>query len=212
MRSRNLVWVITLIFIFSLALLSGCGPSSSGQETAGTGAQPDLQAELQQQIRDIQQGAGRLASMIHSAINDERARYGLAALQWDSDLATIALGHSKDMGERNYFDHVSPDGKDFKARYDEYGYHRETRIGDKVYVGGENLFMTNVVETTTYDPDTGSVYEYKFNDLESLARAADEGWMQSEGHRENILTPFSREGIGVFVTSEGKVYVTENFS
>ena len=36
--------------------------------------------------------------------------------------------------------------------------------------------------------------------------------MNSPGHRENILTGvFDREGIGVEITQDYKVYVTQNF-
>ena len=79
-------------------------------------------------------------------------------------------------------------------------------------MGGENLFLNNVVESYTYDDLTGEVFEYRFNSLEELAQSTVDGWMDSPGHRENILTPFSREGIGIIVTDEGEVYITENFS
>ncbi len=36
--------------------------------------------------------------------------------------------------------------------------------------------------------------------------------MNSPGHRENILTEiYDREGIGVEITDDHKVYVTQNF-
>ncbi len=203
-----------LLIIFLMLMPAGCSlaRSSNEQPPATQEAPSDPQAQLEEHVKEAQNGSNQLASNIHSAINEQRRTNGLSALQWDSDLAAIALSHSQDMAARNYFDHVSPDGKDFKARYEEYGYTKQTRIGDMVYVGGENLFLNNVVESTTYDKLTGAVYAYKFNDLESLVRSTVDGWMQSEGHRKNILTPFSREGIGVFVTADGKVYITENFS
>jgi uncharacterized protein YkwD len=163
-------------------------------------------------VQYVRDNASRLASLIHGYINDERRAHGLRELQWDQQLAQIAYAHSKDMSDRDYFDHVSPEGKDFAARYRENGYTRQTRVGDQVYVGGENLFLNNVVASYTFDQLSGEVLSYEFNDLEELARSTVDGWMDSPGHRANILTPFSREGIGIFVNGEGEVYITENFS
>ncbi|OFW68709.1 MAG: hypothetical protein A2V52_01135 [Actinobacteria bacterium RBG_19FT_COMBO_54_7] len=217
MHSRQrfcLVYLLIMLAIFSIvgAGCSAISNDSGNAETMQEQAGPDAQAELQQHVEEVQANSERLASMIHEGINDQRKINGLNSLQWDSDLASIALSHSKDMAVRNYFDHVSPDGKDFQARYQQYGYHKQTRVGDVTYVGGENLFLYSVIESTTTHKNTGEVFEYKFNDLQDLARATVDGWMGSQGHRDNILTPFTREGIGVFVTADGKVYVTENFS
>ncbi|WP_268626203.1 CAP domain-containing protein [Paenibacillus alvei] len=38
-----------------------------------------------------------------------------------------------------------------------------------------------------------------------------ENWMNSEGHRANILGDYSRMGVGVFFGGKSKVYYTENF-
>ncbi|QGQ98454.1 copper amine oxidase [Paenibacillus psychroresistens] len=40
---------------------------------------------------------------------------------------------------------------------------------------------------------------------------AHEGWMNSEGHRKNILTDFKRLGVGVGLSEKDRVYYTENF-
>jgi uncharacterized protein YkwD len=203
-----------LIVILAILLCAGCLSTSipvkderdQGQNTA------DLQTELEENIAYVQQHANDLASMVHRLINDQRRDNHLDPLQWDQQLADIALSHSKDMAKRDYFDHISPEGEDFADRYEEHGYTKETRIGNQVFVGGENLFLYNVVASSTYDKETNEVHDYVFNNLEDLARSTVDGWMESPGHRENILTPFTREGIGVEVTDEGEVYITENFS
>jgi len=52
---------------------------------------------------------------------------------------------------------------------------------------------------------------YHWNSPEAIAQTTVAGWMNSSGHRENILTlTFDREGIGIAIASE-KVYITENF-
>jgi uncharacterized protein YkwD len=48
--------------------------------------------------------------------------------------------------------------------------------------------------------------------MEEIASQVVNGWMNSPGHRENILNArYDREGIGIAVSSDGKVYVTQNF-
>ena len=50
-----------------------------------------------------------------------------------------------------------------------------------------------------------------WNDPDHVAKDAVNGWMDSPGHRKNILTPeFDREGIGVKV-SAFSIYITQNF-
>ncbi|WP_287152590.1 CAP domain-containing protein [Candidatus Solincola tengchongensis] len=182
------------------------------REPEGLFASADLEEEKAGHISHIRDNSLELAYLIHRKINDVRKRYGLSALSWDQELAAIALEHSRDMAERDYFDHVSPEGKDFTDRYREHGYKRTTRVGTVEYKGGENLFLGNVVKSYTYDRETGEILSYSYFTLEGLAEAAVNGWMESPGHRENILTPFSREGIGVWVDDDGEVYVTQNFS
>ncbi|MBC7246388.1 MAG: CAP domain-containing protein [Actinobacteria bacterium] len=207
----------TIVFLIAASLLAfpagGClGGSVSGTQERNAEDSARLALELAEHVRYVRDNASQLASLIHRYINEERKKRGLRDLQWDQQLAQIAYAHSKDMSDRDYFDHVSPEGEDFSARYRKNGYTLQTRVGDQVYVGGENLFLNNVVASYTYDQLSGEVLSYTFNDLEKLARSTVDGWMDSPGHRENILTPFSREGIGIFVNGEGEVYITENFS
>ncbi len=214
---RARIWVAACAILSLLVSLpaAGCYPAGGAgvEETADAEARAErLSRELQEHIDHVRANTSQLASTIHRYINGERRKHGLRDLQWDQQLAEIALSHSKDMSARGYFDHVSPDGKDFAARYREHGYTLQTRVGDQVYVGGENLFLNNVVASYTYDQVTGDVLSYEYNDLEELARSTVDGWMASPGHRENILTPFTREGIGIHVNDKGEVYITENFS
>ena len=214
-KSRAAIAVSMLAAALLLILpLAGCITSVSTAEETQTPEEraADLEAQLMAEVQLFRENANSLVNLIHQGINDERRENGLQPLKWDPQLATIAFSHSSDMAERDYFDHVSPEGEDFADRYEENHYSKDTRIGNQVYLGGENLFLNNVVESYTYDEVTGEVFEYRFNSLEGLAQSTVEGWMDSPGHRENILTPFSREGIGIYITDEGEVYITENFS
>jgi len=44
-------------------------------------------------------------------MNAHRISLGLSALVWDSRAAAVAQAHSRDMFDRHYFSHTSPDGR-----------------------------------------------------------------------------------------------------
>jgi uncharacterized protein YkwD len=45
-----------------------------------------------------------------------------------------------------------------------------------------------------------------------LAEVVVDGWMDSPGHRENILEDgYGLQGIGVAISSDEEVFVTQNF-
>lgn len=52
-------------------------------------------------------------------VNSERAKEGLKALLWDTSLRDVGRKHSRDMFERKYFSHFSPEGKDVGDRLGE---------------------------------------------------------------------------------------------
>jgi uncharacterized protein YkwD len=109
------------------------------------------------------------------------------------------------MADREYFSHVSPDGDDFSDRYQQFGYQCRAPTGDGTYLtGGENIAQT------WYDtPIRGGV---QYTTEAELARGLVNQWMNSSGHRENVLADAWRnEGVGISVTDEGKVYATQNF-
>lgn len=45
-----------------------------------------------------------------SLLNDHRASVGCSTLRWNGDVAEVALAHSHDMIDRDFFDHTNPDG------------------------------------------------------------------------------------------------------
>jgi len=55
-------------------------------------------------------------------INYERAMRGLPEYTWNEALARAAREHSRDMGRRDFFGHVNPDGQDPGDRMKEVGY------------------------------------------------------------------------------------------
>lgn len=132
--------------------------------------------------------------------NEERRTHGLAALELDSNLSVVARDHSTDMASNNFFAHVNLQGEDPTARAIRHGYLPVSIYG---YGIGENLgkMPTGNVQGVGYVND----------DADSIAKALVEGWMNSPGHRENILTPtYSVMGTGI--AYDGTFYfATQNF-
>jgi uncharacterized protein YkwD len=107
-------------------------------------------------------------------LNAKRAHRGLPKLHLNWRLARSSRRHARDMATRKYFSHDSLSGADFVARIRRAGYLR----GARSWVVGENLAW-------------GS------GDL-ATPGAIVRAWMNSPGHRANILTGrFRQIGIGV---------------
>lgn len=131
----------------------------------------------------------QVAALIHEKSNRERQIAGVRALSYDTALADIAMSHSVDMSGRNYFEHESPEGDGPRDRY------REARY--PCNSSGENLFFHGRASLTA----------------EGLAESIMQGWLDSEGHKENILRPqYSREGIGIVYDEDQSAWLaTANF-
>jgi uncharacterized protein YkwD len=150
-----------------------------------------------------------LEKRIHALINNERRKQGLSTIEWDDALAGVARKHSLDMAKRKYFAHSSPEGQDFSFRYKQEGYSCAIRTGDTIYLGAENIALNNLYDSVT--TINGEAF-FDWNSEEKIAETTVEGWMKSPGHRKNILTPhWKHEGLGVAVSPDDKVYITQNF-
>jgi uncharacterized protein YkwD len=150
-----------------------------------------------------------LAKRIHALINRERAKQKLSPLAWDAALARIAATHSRDMVERKYLAHESPEGHGFPVRYRRAGYQCGIRIGRVIHGGAENIALTGLYASVTIVNGSSN---YDWNSADAIARKAVDGWMHSPGHRRNILTPYwVHEGIGIAIGPDDRVYVTQNF-
>lgn len=150
-----------------------------------------------------------LAKRIHEQINKNRKKHGLQSLAWNDVLSRIAAKHSRDMANRNYLDHNTPEGKTFSDRYRQSGFSCEILVGNKIHAGAENLALSRLYNSTTRE--NGITY-YHWNSSEEIALQTVDGWMDSPSHRENILTPhWLQEGIGIEIGPGNKIYITENF-
>lgn len=78
-------------------------------------------------------------SRIFNLVNEERRKAGVPELSLRSEVVPIARSHAKDMWQRKYFSHVSPEGKDVGTRLDD---------GNIDYTfAGENLALAPSVTT-----------------------------------------------------------------
>lgn len=126
-------------------------------------------------------GAERELLELH---NEVRAEHGAPELCYQENLAGAAEGHSEDMLERDYFAHESPDGREPAARMLDAGYGQD---GYRSWQVAENLYKA---EGTGAAPGREAI------------EGAVEGWLESPGHRENLLDPGLRE-VGSGVASTG---------
>lgn len=107
--------------------------------------------------------------------NRARASRDLPRLCIQQQLQRAARKHSADMIRHDYFSHTSKDGTTFSQRVRREGY---TAKGMSVYRIGENI--------------GGGSGSY------GSPRSRHKAWMNSEGHRKNILKKgFRQVGIGV---------------
>jgi uncharacterized protein YkwD len=155
--------------------------------------------------------AQQIEYLVHEYTNQERLNHGLSSLSFDSEITQVARGHSSDMAEREYFAHETPEGLTPTDRADQKGYSCQKMVGLLIYSGlAENIFQGHLFDS--YYTINGEITSYEWNTEEEIAKITVDGWMNSPGHRENILTEiFDREGIGVKITEDHKVYVTQNF-
>lgn len=98
-----------------------------------------------------------LENKVTALINKERAAAGCKIVTKDDRLWKAARAHSADMAKNNYFSHTGRNGSSFVDRAVAAGYPRQS-------VAAENI-----------------AYGY------ATAEAVVDGWMNSDGHRANIL-------------------------
>lgn len=152
---------------------------------------------------------------VHRLINSERVKRGLAELNWDDQVATIARAHSEDMAANDYFRHDNLEGESPTDRGNRGGYPCRKALGGGSFSYGlaENIWMGWEFSSFTYGLG-GTRYDWMSQT--QLAKQAVSSWMDSPGHRENILAPeYNAAGVGIgFGIADGKehaVYLTQNF-
>jgi uncharacterized protein YkwD len=199
---------VLALLLTGMLLLAGTAPLAFAENTASSGnAAGKAPAASRGQKPSID--ASALAKRIHTRINAERGRNGLSSLAWDDALSRIAAMHSRDMADRKYLSHDSPEGNGFPVRYRQAGYACGIRIGNVIHTGSENIALSHLYDSIT---TVNAIEYYHWISIDKIAEGVANGWMNSPGHRKNILTPhWKHEGIGVMIGPDDKVYVTQNF-
>jgi uncharacterized protein YkwD len=144
----------------------------------------DNTIELVSAVRDPRP---RLEDRILTLVNRERESAGVKPLLFSEQLSRAALRHSSTMAQKGFFEHR---GEGEPALFE-----RVTASGMDTDHVGENIFETS-------EGGSGAV-----------ADECVQMWMQSEGHRLNMLSPeFDKTGIAVGVSQNGENYITEDFA
>jgi uncharacterized protein YkwD len=129
------------------------------------------------------QSLAQMEEAIRQRINQQRQKQGLQPLKANDTLRKIARNYSRRMRQEKFFSHYDAKGKSVSDRV--------LAAGIRYSAVGENLFksynLPNVIE--------GSV----------------RGWMNSKGHRENILRrQYTETGVGIW--KDGSTYhITQIF-
>ena len=141
---------------------------------------------------------------IHNLVNQKREENDLPPLEWNNRLREIAYEHSKDMSENLFFSHYNPEGLGHDGRLMDSGVYYFSNSAENILE--ENIYI--------YDLDrprncTRTIIQ---KTTDELTTEAVEGWLESVGHRANIMNDFDETGIGIFLDANGvTIYVTQIF-
>ncbi|MBT6730393.1 CAP domain-containing protein [Candidatus Peregrinibacteria bacterium] len=168
-----------------------------------------IKRTLQNSLQNQSSFSERIQNEVLAATNAERIKEGLPTLKANKSLQSSAQKHAKQMSSIGYFSHVTPDGLTYIDRIKASGY---TDV-DPVACGCQQVFSIQEGEAVRTEIRPNSImYEEnicsckpKYALGENLARGqltAEEvvkDWMESPGHRRNMLEPkFTELGIGIF--------------
>ena len=124
-----------------------------------------------------------LEATLLTLTNEARTENGVETLEPDERLAQAARHHAAEMASLGYFSHTSPTPENATLSL------RVARSGSFIGTLGENLALVG---------DTGT------------AEMTTEGWLESPGHRANLLNPqFTHVGFGSARFPDGRVVVAQ---
>jgi uncharacterized protein YkwD len=158
----------TIIALLAAALLAPAAADAA--PTAHVAVQECADADLEPAADNL----GRVRAAILCLHNETRAEHGLPALRENSRLRRAALRHSRAMVAGGFFEHTTPAGISMVDRIMRSRYVRR----NQGWSLGENLAW-----------GTGTL---------ATPRGAVQAWLESPGHRANLLKRSYRElGVGV---------------
>jgi uncharacterized protein YkwD len=131
--------------------------------------------------------ARKIADEIVRTSNAERKKAGLRELRRDGEAMDAASRRASELEDS--FSHTRPDGRSFDTVFREYGVKPHQWWGENIY----NAYGGNVANNT-------------FSGGEAVS-----WWMNSPGHRANILNKnYTHIGVGVY-RSGNKIYLAQLF-
>ncbi|MBD1379725.1 SafA/ExsA family spore coat assembly protein [Metabacillus arenae] len=132
-------------------------------------------------IPAVQNTTLNFENQVVKLVNQERAKYGLAPLKENWELARVARYKSEDMRDRGYFSHTSPTyGSPFDMM---------KSFGIRYTAAGENIAAGQATPNEVV-----------------------KAWMNSEGHRKNILSStYTEIGVGYVKGGSYGHYWTQMF-
>ena len=154
-------------------------------------------AGLQNKITKLFVDVDLLDAAIFWCTNVERRRFNLKQSQFHNKLRQTAILHSQQMKTHNFFSHENPFDARYKTLTD-----RINSVKDNTFQGfmawAENIADYPNIEAGSFTIENrgGVVRLFATNGKElfpytyyEYAKAVVDGWMNSPGHRANILNP-----------------------
>jgi uncharacterized protein YkwD len=138
------------------------------------------------------------AKETHSHVNDEREAAGRGELEWRSDVATAARAYAEKLAAADTLTHTL-DGTEPESRY---------------YADGISAYSGENINQMWWQERMTTPHEITYIDSPAdLGQFAVSSWMDSDGHRENILRVTNgAEGIGIAKNETGAVYAVQVFT
>ncbi len=132
-----------------------------------------------------------LDAALFFALNEQRAKHGKSILKYHPACEIAAYNHSKEMAENNFLSHQNPKSKS----------RRTTSDRGKLAGIANPIFAENIAYN----------YGEKYDSYLQIADMLTKQWMNSSGHRDNILSEKALQaGCGVYIIGD-KVYGTQVF-
>jgi len=125
-----------------------------------------------------------LECRVHDSVNTERHSHGLKKLLWNESLADEARRHAANMAHRQFFSHTDPTRGDLAERLD--------RAGIAWNRCSENIYKEKGIRDPAADVVTA--------------------WMNSPGHRKNLMDLWMVEaGVGVAMQPDGTMLIVQAY-
>lgn len=174
--------------LLTVLALTAAANSQNNSATGSIGISASAGVDLSRTRYVVATDAAAVSSAEREAfdlINKKRSDAGLEPLAWNEQLAALAREHSDDMAQFKYFSHKGTDGTMVDARADKLGIMNWSAIGENI------------------------AFNRGYSDAPSFAVTC---WMDSPGHRQNILDKrWNQSGIGVAILPDGTYYFTQVF-